>query len=191
MPSFAQFAGLAAVVLSLGYVASALPLNVLMPVNLSCTGSDPVSLAMAKILVDLQAKISLIAGCNTVADLTIAVDALCAILKSCSDELLKIGAGAAITTDAQASIVACIAGIVTLVVRACISVTLKLGLSAVLVLIAKIDVALQLLLVNLNVCIDGIVVLIAKALASVTVGLLAQVQLKLCLGVLGLAGVSL
>ncbi|KAG8710328.1 hypothetical protein FRC11_004640 [Ceratobasidium sp. 423] len=191
MPSFTQLVGLAAVVLSLGYVASALPLNIFAQVDLSCPGNDSVSLAIAKILVELQAQIKAMVGCNTVADLTVAVDAIVALLKGCSDELIKIGAGVSVTADAQASIVACIAGIITLIVRACIAVTLKFGLSVVLVLFAKIDVVLQLLLTNLNICIGGIVALIAKALASVTVGLLAQVQLKLCLGVLGLVGISL
>ncbi|CUA77841.1 hypothetical protein RSOLAG22IIIB_12859 [Rhizoctonia solani] len=189
MPSFVQFAGLAAVVLSLGYFASAAPvsLGLFAPVNLSCTGTDAVSLVLAKLILDLEVKINALTACATIADLHIAADVLVALFKGCADDLLKIGAGVAVTVEAQASIVACIAGIITLLVRACIAVTLKFGLAAVIAVYAKIDVALQLLLINLNICIGGILVLIAKAIASVTVGLLAQVQLKLCLGVLGLA----
>ncbi|CAE6437357.1 unnamed protein product [Rhizoctonia solani] len=188
MPSFTQFAGLAAVVLSLGYFANALPtgLGLFGPVDLSCTGKDAVSLVFAKFIVGLEAKINALISCGTIAELSVAVDVLVALFKGCADDLLKIGAGVAVTAEAQASIVACVCGIITLLVRACIAVTLKFGLSVVLVLFAKIDLALQLLLLNLNICIGGILALIAKALASVTVGLLAQVQLKLCLGVLGL-----
>lgn len=40
--------------------------------------------------------------------------------------------------------------------------TVKFGLAVVVELLAKVDVALRLCLVNLNVCIDGIIVLIAK-----------------------------
>ncbi|KAH7332926.1 hypothetical protein B0J17DRAFT_721704 [Rhizoctonia solani] len=187
MPSFVQFAGLAAVVLSLGYFASAAPasLGLFAPVNLSCTGEDPISLVIVKLLVDLEAKINALSACGSIAELNVAVDVLVALFKGCADDLLKIGTDVAVTVEAQASIVACIAGIITLLVRACIAVTLKFGLSVVIAIFAKIDIALQLLLVNLNICIGGILVLIAKAIASVTVGLLAQVQLKLCLGVLG------
>ncbi|CAE6481180.1 unnamed protein product [Rhizoctonia solani] len=189
MPSFIQFAGLAVVVLSLGYFASAAPvsLGLFAPVNLSCTGTDAISLVLAKLIVGLDAKISALTSCTSVAELTTAVDVLVALFKGCADDLLKIGAGVVVTAEAQASIVACVIGMITLLVRACIAVTLKFGLTVVLTLFAKLDVALQLLLVNLNICIGGILVLIAQALASVTVGLLAQVQLKLCLGVLGLA----
>ncbi|CAE6438378.1 unnamed protein product [Rhizoctonia solani] len=170
MPSFAQFAGLAIVVLSFGYFANALPLGLFGPVNLSCTGKDAIS----------------VTACNTLAELEIAVGVLANIFTGCADDLLKIGAGVVVTAEAQASIVACIAGIITLLVRACLSVTLKFGLAAVVLILGKIDVSLQLLLLNLNICIGGILALIAKAIASVTVGVLAQVQLNLCLGVLGL-----
>ncbi|CAE7152945.1 unnamed protein product [Rhizoctonia solani] len=188
MPSFVQFAGLAAVVLSLGYFATAAPvtLGLFAPVKLSCIGTDEVSLLLAKLILGLDAKINALTSCGSLAELNVAVDVLVALFKGCADDLLRIGAGVVVTVEAQASIVACIAGIITLLVRACIAVTLKFGLVAVVTIFAKIDVALQLLLVNLNICIGGIIALIAKAIASVTVGLLAQVQLKLCLGVLGL-----
>ncbi|CAE6403009.1 unnamed protein product [Rhizoctonia solani] len=188
MPSFVQFAGLAAIVLSLGYFASAAPVNlgIFAPVDLSCTGNDAISVVLAKLFVDIELKINALVSCSTIAELTVAVDVLVALFKGCADDLLKIGAGVVVTAEAQANIVACIAGLITLLVRAFVSVTLKFGLTAVVAIFAKIDVALQLLLVNLNICIGGVLALVAKAIASVTVGLLAQVQLKLCLGVLGL-----
>ena len=42
------------------------------------------------------------------------------------------------------------------------TVSAKFGIVVVLALFAKIDLCLQLLLVNLGVCIDGVVVLVAK-----------------------------
>ncbi|CAE6407800.1 unnamed protein product [Rhizoctonia solani] len=186
MPSFTQFAGLAMVVLSLGYFANALPASLLSPVSLSCPGQDPISLIVAKLILDIQVKISALVACGSIADLNVAVDLLVVHIRACADDLLKVGAGVAVSSDAQASIVACIAGVITLFVRAFIAITLKFGLAAVVTVFAKIDLALELLLINLNICIGGILALVVKALASVTVGLLAQVQLKLCLGVLGL-----
>ncbi|KAG8683876.1 hypothetical protein FRC11_012948, partial [Ceratobasidium sp. 423] len=68
----------------------------------------------------------------------------------------------------------------------CVQVFVALSLKFGVAIYAEIDVVLHLLPLSLNICIEGIVVLIAKALSSVTVGLLAQVNLQLCLGVLGL-----
>ncbi|KAF8597371.1 hypothetical protein BDV93DRAFT_562408, partial [Ceratobasidium sp. AG-I] len=123
--------------------------------------------------------------------LAVAVEVLVALFKGCADELLKIGAGVVVSTEAHASIVACFVATITLLVKVCAAVSIKFGLAAVIVLFAKIDVVLRLCLINLNICVGGILVLIAKAIASATVGVMAQVHLKLCLSVLGLTGVSL
>ncbi|KAG8728469.1 hypothetical protein FRC11_010993, partial [Ceratobasidium sp. 423] len=104
-----------------------------------------------------------------------------ALLKGCTDQLLHIGAGVSVDIEAKTSLVVCIVSITSLCVQVLVSLSLKFGLA----ICAEIDVVLRLLLVNLGICVDGILVLVAKALALVTVGLVAQVNLKLCLGVLG------
>ncbi|KAF8692834.1 hypothetical protein RHS03_08531, partial [Rhizoctonia solani] len=187
MPSFTQFTGLAVVVLSLGYFANALPMiGLLGGAPLSCNGSDAYSLAISKILIDCEACIKAIIACGTLVDLKVQVALLINILTGCSDDLLKIGAGVVVAAEAKAQIVTCIAGLITLIVRACLAVSLKFGLNVCIEIFAGVDIAIKGLLVNLDICIAGIVGLIAKSIVSVTVGLLAQVQLKLCLGVLGL-----
>lgn len=52
-------------------------------------------------------------ACGTVAELEVAVKVLVALLKTCADDLLKVGAGVTVTVEAQASIVTCVAGIIT------------------------------------------------------------------------------
>lgn len=191
MSSFTRFAGVAVVILSLGFLVTALPVvktDVIIP---AITGTDAVSLVCAKLIVDIDVKIKALLACNTIAELHVAIDVLVALFKTCADDLLKVGAGVVVDVEAKASIVACIAAVITLLVKVCAQVTVKFGIAVVAVLFVKIDVVLRLLLVNLNICVGGIVALIAKALASVTVGLLAQVHLKLCLSVLGLAGITL
>ncbi|CAE6444049.1 unnamed protein product, partial [Rhizoctonia solani] len=63
--------------------------------------------------------------------------------------------------------------------------------TVLLALLAKIDVCLQLLLVNLSVVVEGIVVLVAKLVVGLTAQVFANLHLNLCLSLLGLVGLSL
>ncbi|KAF8597370.1 hypothetical protein BDV93DRAFT_562407 [Ceratobasidium sp. AG-I] len=191
MSAFTRIAIFAALVLSLSYLVSALPASVINDTIPVITGADPVSLACAKYLIDVEIKLKALLGCNSILELKIAVGVLVALLKACAGDLLNTGAGVAVSDEAQASIVACFAATITLLVKVCVAVSVKFGPTVVLVLFTEIDAALRLCLLHLNICVGGILVLIAKAIASVTVGVMAQVHLKLCLSILGLAGVSL
>ncbi|KEP51796.1 putative transmembrane protein [Rhizoctonia solani 123E] len=180
MSSFVRFAGFAAVILSLGLFATALPL---LNANIvACVGVDAVCISLKKLVLDLavEAKIKALLACVTIAELEIAVKALVAVFQGCADELLDIGADVVVEADAKLSIIACVASIITLLVQVLVQVCLKFGIAATVTLCAQIDVVVRLLLVNLNICIDGIVTLIVKALATVIVTLCAQVKLDLC-----------
>ncbi|CUA68902.1 hypothetical protein RSOLAG22IIIB_08150 [Rhizoctonia solani] len=182
MSSFLRLVGLAAVVFSLGLAVSALPIaNIHLK---SPTGTDVVSRLFFKLCIEseLEAKLKALLLCGSIQDLTVKIDVVVALLKGCSDELLKIGADVVVDADAKISLVACIVSIVTLCVQVFATLSLKFGLA----ICAEIDVVLRLLLANLAICVDGILVLIVKVLAQATVGVMAQIQLKLCLGVLGL-----
>ncbi|KAF8595009.1 hypothetical protein BDV93DRAFT_564829 [Ceratobasidium sp. AG-I] len=168
MSTFTRIAVFAALMLSLSYLVSALPASVV-------DGQVPAT----------------IVGCGTMAELTTAADILVGVFKGCAEELIKSSASVSVSVEAQASIVACFASIIALLVKVCAAVSVKFGPTAVLVVFAKIDVAVRLCLFNLNICVNGILVLIAKAIPSATVGVMPQFHLKLCLNVLGLVGVSL
>ncbi|KAG8694645.1 hypothetical protein FRC08_008344 [Ceratobasidium sp. 394] len=187
MHALARVAAFVFVLLSLSFLVSALPSS---PRTLGAisgvTGTDPVSLVFAKLVIDLEVKIKALLACATIVELDVAIKALIVALKGCSDELHKIGAGVAVDVEAKASIVLCICSIIKLIAEVCVHITVKFGLVAIVSLLAEIDLCLKVLLFNLNICIDGICVLIVKALASVTVELLVKAHLKLCLGVLGL-----
>jgi hypothetical protein len=49
-----------------------------------------------------------------------------------------------------------------MIVKACLSVSVKLGLSVMLAIFASIDAVIHLLLANLEVCVAGIVGLVAN-----------------------------
>ncbi|QRV87068.1 transmembrane protein [Ceratobasidium sp. AG-Ba] len=155
------------------------------------TGNDAVSLLFINFRADIEAKIHALLACGTKAELQVAVGVLVALFKGCSDELLKIGAGVTIDVEAKASIVACVCSIITLLVEVLVQVAAKLGIWVVIGLFAKIDICLKLLLVNLNICIGGILVLIVKGLGAATIGLVGQIHLGGCFGLLSMAGSGL
>ncbi|KAG8735540.1 hypothetical protein FRC11_003204, partial [Ceratobasidium sp. 423] len=101
MSSFVRFAGAAALILSLGLFASALPLAT---VNLqAAAGVDVVSCLFKRLIVELEleAKIKALLACATIAELEVAVKALVSVFQGCADDLLKIGAGIQIEADAK------------------------------------------------------------------------------------------
>ncbi|CAE6451146.1 unnamed protein product [Rhizoctonia solani] len=178
MSSFLRFAGAAALVLSFGLFVRALPVvSVSIP---TITGTDAVSVVCAKLSVSIEAHIKALLACGTIADVEAAIKAMIVAIKICSDDLVKIGTGVVVDVDAQASIVACIAALITLIVRVCLQLSVKFGIAAVAALYAELDVCIRLLLGNLDVCIAGIVALIVKACVGVTASLLASINMKVC-----------
>ncbi|CAE6440612.1 unnamed protein product [Rhizoctonia solani] len=181
MSSFLRIAGAAALVISFGLAARALPLDIL-NINISpLNHSDAVCHALNKMIdADIVVKLRACVNAGTIADVKVAIDACVEVIKVCADALLKIDAGVTVDAVAKADIVACIAALITLIVKVCLQLTLKFGVSVVATLFVELDACVRLLLVNLDICIAGILDLIVKACVSVTLGLLAQVKLSLC-----------
>ncbi|CAE6452449.1 unnamed protein product [Rhizoctonia solani] len=187
MSSFLRIAGAAALVLSLGLVARALPVaNILTINNIDpLVHTDAISCALNKLIVDAQivAKLQECLNAGTAADLKVCVDLCVTVIKACADELLKIGTGVAVDAQVKADIVFCIAAFITLVVKVCLQLTLKFGVAVVATIFTDLDACIKHLLVTLNICIDGVIELVVKAIADVTLGLLVQVQLSACVSV--------
>jgi hypothetical protein len=118
---------------------------------------------------------------EAVVDLAAKVEVLVADVTACAKAILAIGANIEIDAAVKADIAVKVAAIIAVslapsipsiffsltvlfqvIVKACLSVSVKFGIFVVLALLAKIDICLQLLLINLGICIDGIVVLVAK-----------------------------
>ncbi|CAE6459125.1 unnamed protein product [Rhizoctonia solani] len=195
--SFLRLAGAAAVLLSLGLFARALPMNLLGDINVhALAATDGVSCALNKLIeADIIGKINGCVHLDSLADVSVALNACIELIKACSDELLKIGATVTLDAKAKEDIVAFVAAIITLFVKVCLQLTLKFGVAAVARIFADIDLCIKLLLVNLNVCVDGIIALVLNALVSVTVGLMPQLNLAVCASLFAslgaVAGVSI
>lgn len=184
MSSFTRFAGVAVVLLSLGFLVTALPATrASIP---AITGTDAVSVVCAELFVKLEACINALSACKTYAELEAAVNALIVLLKGCTNDLITVGADVVVEAEAKTNIVTCVVAAITLLLQVCLQISVKFGITVVAVLLAKIDVCLKELLVALNICIEGIVIVIVKALGSVAIGLLVKLNLNLCLGVLGI-----
>ncbi|KDN35467.1 hypothetical protein RSAG8_11550, partial [Rhizoctonia solani AG-8 WAC10335] len=190
MSSFLRFAGAAALVLSFGLAARALPLGIFGEVAIKAlAGTDAICAALNHLIVDcdIVAKLTACVNVATLAELQVAIAACVEPIKACADALLNIdaGVGAAVDASVKADIVVCLVAFISLIVKVCLQLTLKFGVSVVATLLAELDLCVKLLLVNLNICIAGIMDLIVKACASATVSLMAEVSLAACAKLLG------
>ncbi|ELU40968.1 hypothetical protein AG1IA_04998 [Rhizoctonia solani AG-1 IA] len=175
MISFVRFAGVVAVLFSLGLVVSAIPID---RIHITAaTGTDVVSRLCAKLVLEdkLEAKLKALLSCTNVGDLKIQIAVVAVLFQNCADQLLTIGAGVQLDTNAT------LLTLWQLTVQVFATLTLKFGIFVC----AGIDDALRLFLVNIGICVDGLIGLVAKALAKATVGVMAQIHLDLCLKVLG------
>lgn len=73
-----------------------------------------------------------IVGCGTIQELTVVGNAMVASFTSCFDDLLKVGAGVAVSVDSQTNIVACIAALFS--VSIVISYAMAVSHSSILLL---------------------------------------------------------
>ncbi|QRW10510.1 hypothetical protein RhiLY_09509 [Ceratobasidium sp. AG-Ba] len=189
MHSFTRLASFLLFVLSLSFVACAAPTPRISELAVREYGygndSDYYSPAdnMQKILVDVtadvHANLELMLAATTIAQVESQVDEIVVHIEHASDLVLALG-----QLDLQAGVQADIAmqvyALVKIIVRACATVSLKFGITAVLALWAKIDECVHLLLVNLAVCVNGILALVLKLSVDVNVKLSIQTYLKLC-----------
>ncbi|CAE6499408.1 unnamed protein product [Rhizoctonia solani] len=105
--------------------------------------------------------------------------------------VVAIGANIDIDASVKADIAIKVAAIISVIVKLCVDLVAKFGLLVVVGLLAKIDLCLQLLIVNLGVVVQGLIVLIANIVVKLGVSVFVSVHLGLCLNVLGLVGISL
>ncbi|KAH7326928.1 hypothetical protein B0J17DRAFT_632860 [Rhizoctonia solani] len=139
MIAFTRLTSILLFVLSLGFLVSALP-------------------TAAKVDVDVED----IVAVKAVADLAAKVDVLVTDITACAKAIVALGANIEIDASVKADIAVKVAAMITVIVNACVSLVAKFGILVVITLLAKIDVCLQLLIVNLGVCVEGIISLVAN-----------------------------
>ncbi|KAB5588207.1 Transmembrane protein [Ceratobasidium theobromae] len=195
MHAFSRITGFLFFVLSLSVFVSALPAyshdsynNAPAPGSYGQPSkSDVVVGAIAKLDVDVRAAVAALVECKAVADVKGHVDVIVKHVHTCADALVGVGAKIDVEATVKTDITAKIAALIILIVKACVDVSVRLGLKAVVGIFAQLDVCIKLLLVSLAGCIEGSVGLVAKIVAASCVDLLAQLKFDLCLKVLALA----
>ncbi|CAE6493270.1 unnamed protein product [Rhizoctonia solani] len=191
MIAFTRLTSILLFVLSLGFLVSALPTAVDSKALAARHASHDLVTAIAELQAKVDADVKAILAVEAAVDLAVKVEVMVADITACANAVLAIGANIDIDASVKADIAVKVAAIITVIINACVSIVAKFGILVVVTLLAKIDLCLQLLLVNLSVCIDGILVLIANIVVKLGLSVLASVHLGLCINVLGLIGISL
>ncbi|CAE7204680.1 unnamed protein product [Rhizoctonia solani] len=191
MLAFTRLTSILLFVLSLGFLVSALPAAV----DTKALAARHSSNDLVGLLVDLQAKIDVhvkaIVAVDAVVDLAAKIDVLVADVTACAKAIVAIGVNIDIDAAVKADIAVKVAAIISVIVKLCVDLVAKFGILVVVGLLAKIDLCLQLLIVNLGVCVEGVIVLIAQIVVKLGVSVFASVHLGLCINVLGLIGLHL
>ncbi|CAE6439028.1 unnamed protein product [Rhizoctonia solani] len=180
MSTFYRFFGLAIVLISFGLLVSALPSPRDDDTAWVIVGTDPLCELLKEFFVKARVCLDVIAECQDLVKLKADIAIFVALCNAHAAQLLKVGADVKVTAEAQASIVACYAAMITLLVKACLSLTVKFGLAVIIAICVEVDAALSLVLKNLDLCIKGVVVLIIQACGNAVVGGFAQLKFKLC-----------
>ncbi|KAB5592799.1 transmembrane protein [Ceratobasidium theobromae] len=189
MLAFSRLTSILFFVFSLGLLTYALP------AESKALATRQAANNLVDLVTDLEARVKVdvgsIASVTVIADLAAEIDVLVADVTACAKAVAAIGANIDIDASVKADLAVKVAAIVTAIVQVCVSIVAKFGVLVVLTLLAKIDICLQLLLVNLGVCVEGIIKLVAGIVVKLGVSVFAQVHLGLCINVLGLIGLSL
>ncbi|KAG9089253.1 hypothetical protein FS749_001493 [Ceratobasidium sp. UAMH 11750] len=191
MHAFTRLTSFLLFVLSLSFLTCALP-------TLAPAGSQDLAVRTGSgqdvldIVLDLKAKVkaevAVLTGCGTVAEVKAEVDVIVDLVEVAAKVILGVGAHIEVDADIKAKIAVEVAAIISVIVQACLSVSVKIGLVLVIAIFAKIDVCLQLLLVNLGICIEGIVAVIAKLVVRISVEAIIKLHLNLCASLLTIVG---
>ncbi|KAG8711483.1 hypothetical protein FRC12_006647 [Ceratobasidium sp. 428] len=187
MHAFTRLTSFLLFVLSLSFLTCALPTPAVGSKDLAVR-DDPghvVLAAVADLYLKVEAHVDVLAKATVLADVEVAIKAVVADVNACAAIVLAAGVNIDVDAEVKVAIVAKVALIITLIVKACIALVIKFGLVVIAFIFVSIDACLELLLKNLNICIEGIVAAIIKLLVDVQVVAFIKVHLHL-LALLGL-----
>ncbi|KAF8695631.1 hypothetical protein RHS03_07987, partial [Rhizoctonia solani] len=179
MSTFYRFLCFAVVLVSFSLLVSALPSPRTDNAWLIAS-NDPLCTCINEFMAKAKACIDVIAGCRDPITLKANIAVFVALCNAHAAQLLTIGAAVKVTAESQASIVACYAAMITLLIQTCINLTVKLGVAVVVTACVGLDAAIVLVLKNLDICIKGVVVLIVNTCKNAVVGGFPQLNFNLC-----------
>ncbi|CUA78370.1 hypothetical protein RSOLAG22IIIB_07030 [Rhizoctonia solani] len=199
MQTFARLFSVLTFLLSLGFIAHALPAapnaglavrqyNSPAPSNggysKPSSGSDALAI-VAELKVKIDAHVDVLAKAVVVADVKARVDLMVVDIRAVATAF--VGAKLDVDADIKAKLAVTIVAIISAIVKVAAAVSVKIGVQACLALWAQIDVALHLLILTLNVCIVGFVDILVKLCVNLDAEVIAAlkvVRLDLCVKIL-------
>ncbi|KAG8710327.1 hypothetical protein FRC11_004639 [Ceratobasidium sp. 423] len=191
MLGISRLASLVIFLLSLGVIAFALP----MPTSSYSEETNDLLILNPKpnvlnLLIELEGKIKepmrLVAEAQSYSEVRTQVDVVVAHLETCSIAVLAAGKDDAITESTKTEIAGKAAGIISMIMKACLEVSLMLGWFLVFGIFSKLDACLKVLIINLGICGEGLVALIAKTVASTRTQLLVSLNFNQCMAALSI-----
>ncbi|CAE7197554.1 unnamed protein product [Rhizoctonia solani] len=201
MQTFGRLFSVLTFLLSLGFIAHALPaaphaglaIRDYSPAPSNGGYNKPTSgQGVLDVVLDLKVKVDghlgVLAKASVLADVKVAVEALVIDVKACAAAL--VGVKVDVDAEIKAKIAATIVVIISAIVKVCAAVSVKIGVQACLALWAQIDVALHLLILTLNVCITGFLQVLIKLCLNLDAEIIAAlklVRLDLCVRILVIA----
>ncbi|CUA77842.1 hypothetical protein RSOLAG22IIIB_12860 [Rhizoctonia solani] len=193
MPTFSRIASLIVFLLSLSLVSFALPT----PSSYSDEGQDILvpgrnSNNVLHLLINLEGKIKqpikLIAEAKTYPEVRAQVEAVVEYLEECNNAVLAASKLGKVNDSTKREIASKAASIISMIVQACLGVSLRLGWFLIFDMFAKIDVCLNVLITNLGACGAGLVALIANTIASSSTQLLISLNFNQSISALAIKG---
>ncbi|EJD39999.1 hypothetical protein AURDEDRAFT_170978 [Auricularia subglabra TFB-10046 SS5] len=142
--------------------------------------------ACLNILLDAKVKIDVIIAAlvklDASANITVLVGQIVAIISACATAIVNVGVIVDLSDTVQITAIATVCAQIIVSIQACITVFASILVN--LVAVVNLDLALQVLLLNLQGCISGILVIIAPLCVNITV--VVNLSLPLVISLLGL-----
>ncbi|CAE6448961.1 hypothetical protein ACGC1H_007378 [Rhizoctonia solani] len=204
MQNFGRLFSVLTFLLSLGFIAHALPAapNAGLAVRAygspapsnggyskPSSGNDVLNI-MTDLKVKVDAHVAVLAKAVVVADVKPRVDVLVADIKAVTTVL--VGVKVDVDAEVKAKIAVTVVAIISAIVKVCAAVSVKIGVQVCLALWAQIDVALHLLILTLNICIAGLLQILIKLCLNLDAEIIADlkvVRLDLCVKILAIVKV--
>ncbi|QRV98232.1 hypothetical protein RhiJN_26251 [Ceratobasidium sp. AG-Ba] len=192
MHASTRFASLLFLFLSLFFAASALPSGANVGSNQLAARTQPdnvVVSAVAALKAQLTNDIATLPGCTDVGQATKVIVALIGHIDACTALVAQTKVQVNVEAAVKAQVAADAAFCIMIVVKACLDLVIKFGLSAFLVIFAKLDLCISQLVADLNICMVGIVTVIGKLIAGATANGILELHFSLCAGAFALFSV--
>ncbi|KAG8793827.1 hypothetical protein FRC12_001457 [Ceratobasidium sp. 428] len=182
MLAFSRLTSFLLFVLSLSFLTCALPTPAVAgskELAIRDGGDQALLSVVAGLRANADAKVQDLGGCNNVVDAKAGLSVIVELIGDAATNVSALGK-VEVAADVTVQIVAHVSAVICVVLKLCLELGAKFGVTVFLAVLAKLDLCLHLLVLNLGVCIQGFAALCAKAFVGIDLGAFAKLHLVLC-----------